>query len=60
MDEKGTADISPMARFGVTEAYVANKLYTGLVDLYKFEKSKSSSDCVFLESARLSYLNNDG
>ena len=31
MDEKGTADISPMARFGVTEAYVAEKLYSGLV-----------------------------
>lgn len=31
MDEKGTADISPLARFGVTEAYVAEKLYSGLV-----------------------------
>jgi creatine kinase len=35
MDKEGTADISPMARFGVTEAYVAEKLYNGLVQLYK-------------------------
>lgn len=60
MDEKGTADISPLARFGVTEAYVANKLYTGLVDLYKYEKSKGSSDCVFLEDARKEYLSDNG
>jgi arginine kinase len=31
MDEEGTADISPSARFGVTEAYVTLKLYNGLV-----------------------------
>lgn len=46
MDENGTADISPLARFGVTEAFVANKLYTGLVELYKVEQGGSS--CVFL------------
>ena len=27
MDKEGTADISPSARFGVTEAVVANRLY---------------------------------
>jgi creatine kinase len=35
MDKEGTADISPLARFGVTEAYVAEKLYSGLVQLYQ-------------------------
>lgn len=39
MDKEGTADISPMARFGVTEAFVAEKLYNGLVELYKIEHS---------------------
>ena len=37
MDAEGTADISPSARFGVTEAIVANRLYDGLVQLYKIE-----------------------
>lgn len=60
MDSKGTADISPMARFGVTEAYVANKLYTGLVELYALEKSMDNSGCVFLENERLKYLNESG
>jgi hypothetical protein len=32
-----------MARFGVTEAYVAEKLYTGLVDLYKVEHATKPS-----------------
>ena len=34
MDKEGTADISPSARFGVTEAIVTKKLYEGLVNLY--------------------------
>ena len=38
MDKEGTADISPSARFGVTEAIVTKKLYEGLVKLYKIEK----------------------
>jgi arginine kinase len=37
MDSKGTADISPSARFGVTEANVTKTLYKGLVELYKIE-----------------------
>lgn len=40
MDENGTADISPSARFGVTEAAVAKKLYEGLVELYSIEYGK--------------------
>lgn len=39
MDKNGTADISPMARFGVTEAIVTKKLYEGLIDLIAIEKS---------------------
>ena len=35
MDANGTADISPSARFGVTEAFVTKKLYEGLIELYK-------------------------
>jgi arginine kinase len=35
MDKEGTADISPSARFGVTEAIVSNKLYSGLVKLFE-------------------------
>ncbi len=38
MDERGTADISPMARFGVTEAEVTRRLFEGLSALYKKEK----------------------
>ena len=34
MDKEGTADISPSARFGVTEAIVTKKLYEGLKKLY--------------------------
>lgn len=34
MDKEGTADISPMARFGVTEAIVAERLYEGLIKIY--------------------------
>ena len=37
MDANGTADISPSARFGVTEAIVTNKLFEGLKKLYEIE-----------------------
>lgn len=37
MDENGTSDISPLARFGVTEAEVTKKLFQGLTDLYMVE-----------------------
>jgi arginine kinase len=40
MDEAGTADISPLARFGVTEAEVTKRLYEGLTELYKLEIKK--------------------
>ena len=40
MDKEGTADISPLARFGVTEAIVANKLWEGLKKLYDIEIEK--------------------
>jgi len=44
MDKDGTADISPSARFGVTEAIVSKKLYEGLVKLYNIEKLAGGSD----------------
>lgn len=37
MDAIGTADISPRARFGVTEAEVTKRLYEGLKKLYELE-----------------------
>ena len=37
MDKEGTADISPSARFGVTEAIVTKRLYEGLIKLYDME-----------------------
>jgi arginine kinase len=37
MDKEGTADISPSARFGVKESFVTEKLYKGLIELYKIE-----------------------
>lgn len=37
MDKEGTADVSPSARFGVTEATVTKKLYEGLIKLYEIE-----------------------
>jgi creatine kinase len=37
MDKEGTADISPTARFGVTEASVTKMLYNGLTELYAVE-----------------------
>lgn len=47
-----------MARFGVTEAYVAEKLYSGLVKLYGIEKE--TSNCVYLEDVRKQFLNGEG
>lgn len=60
MDEKGTADISPSARFGVKESYVTKKLYDGLVNLYKIEKGEKVTPIVFLQEARKKYLNDKG
>lgn len=42
MDKEGTADISPSARFGVTEAIVTNKLWEGLKKLYDIEIEKKA------------------
>jgi creatine kinase len=39
MDKEGTADISPSARFGVTEAIVSKRLWEGLIKLYEIEKN---------------------
>ena len=39
MDSEGTADISPSARFGVTEAIVTKRLFEGLIKLYEIEKN---------------------
>ena len=62
MDKEGTADISPSARFGVTEAFVSNKLYEGLKKLYKIEaeSSNTGTKIVFKENARKDYLNGEG
>ena len=62
MDKEGTADISPSARFGVTEAFVSNKLYEGLKKLYKIEAEADNSKpkIVFKEDARKAYLNSEG
>lgn len=40
MDKAGTADVSPLARFGVTEAEITKRLYEGLTMLYKAELSQ--------------------
>lgn len=40
MDEAGTADISPMARFGVTEGEVTRRLFEGLRKLYEMEQAE--------------------
>jgi creatine kinase len=37
MDAEGTADVSPSARFGVTEAVVSRRLWEGLIKLYEIE-----------------------
>ncbi|CAK72037.1 unnamed protein product (macronuclear) [Paramecium tetraurelia] len=39
MDQEGTADISPFARFGVTEANVTKGLFEGLIVLYQLERT---------------------
>jgi creatine kinase len=65
MDSKGTADISPSARFGVTEANVTKTLYKGLVELYKIELglnkvNEHDNGIVFLEDCRQKYLDQNG
>ena len=61
MDANGTADISPSARFGVTEATVANRLYEGLKKLYAVELDQSQhSNIVFIQDARKHFLDNEG
>ncbi|CAD8081301.1 unnamed protein product [Paramecium sonneborni] len=42
MDSEGTADISPSARFGVTEAIVTKRLFEGLIKLYEYEKNAAN------------------
>ena len=37
MDKMGTSDISPLARFGITEAEVTRKLFEGLSKIYQIE-----------------------
>ncbi len=39
MDENGTSDVSPMARFGVTEAQVTKILFDGLEKLSELEQA---------------------
>lgn len=61
MDEKGTADISPSARFGVKESFVTEKLYKGLISLYFIEQTWNSYKGIrFLENCRKTYLNPQG
>jgi creatine kinase len=61
MDEKGTADISPSARFGVKESYVTEMLYKGLINLYFIEQSWNSYTGIrFLADCRKRYLNEKG
>ncbi|CAK66751.1 unnamed protein product (macronuclear) [Paramecium tetraurelia] len=49
VDQEGTADISPSARFGVTEAIVTKRLFEGLIVLYQIEKTtvpeKARNNC---------------
>lgn len=40
MDARGTADISPLARFGVTEAEVTRRLNNGLKELFAIENTQ--------------------
>lgn len=42
MDENGMSDVSPMARFGVTEKEVTSRLYKGLSELLVREKECAS------------------
>ena len=44
MDSEGTADISPSARFGVTEAIVSKRLFEGLIKLYDMEVQAAGGD----------------
>ncbi len=61
MDEKGTADISPSARFGVKESFVTEKLYKGLISLYFIEQTWNSNKGIrFLADCRKSYLDSQG
>ena len=61
MDKEGTADISPSARFGVTQAIVTQKLFEGLKKLYAIEaKSGPHGNIVFKENARKQFLNSEG
>ncbi|CAK73178.1 unnamed protein product (macronuclear) [Paramecium tetraurelia] len=39
MDSEGTADISPSAGFGVTEATVTKRLYKGLIKFQEIQKN---------------------
>ena len=61
MDEHGTADISPSARFGVKESYVTEKLYNGLISLYFIEQNYHSFEGIrFLADCRKKYLDTHG
>ena len=62
MDSEGTADISPSARFGVTEATVTKRLFEGLVRLYAHEAKAAAgpTPIVFKEDARKLYLDSNG
>lgn len=61
MDEHGTADISPSARFGVKESYVTEKLYNGLISLYFIEQTFNSYQGTrYLSECRTKYLNSQG
>lgn len=62
MDKEGTADISPSARFGVTEAVVSNRLFAGLYKLYTVEAQEGGqpTPIIFKEDARKQYLNAKG
>ena len=61
MDKEGTADISPTARFGVTEAIVTKKLYEGLVNLYAIEKYSGPHGIImFKQQARKQFLDTEG
>jgi len=44
MDAAGTSDISPRARFGVTEAEITKRLFEGLTALYELERQHQEED----------------
>ena len=70
MDANGTADISPSARFGVTEAIVTNRLFEGLKKLYEIELAQKPEKAdfsalapgkiVFINDARKCFLDASG